>query len=374
MKDLPRLFLPMMLTVSSLAVAATFVALPDTTPVQAATASDDSGTMKRASADMRKVLMKLDELNPKPLGSVEAPEARKQPTPADAVAALLKSEGKDPEKMKQEMGVTTEDTTYTSAGTQIPARIYKPAGADAKALPIIFYIHGGGWVIADLDTYDATPRALAKKANAIVVSVHYRQAPENKFPASHDDTFEAYKWALDKAQSWGADPKKMAIVGESAGGNMAMTVSMAARDNKIQLPTHIVAVYPVASTLTDSPSYQKNENAKPLSKAGMKWFFKNETAKAEDLRDPRLDLVKSADLSKLPATTIITAEIDPLKSDGEMLAERLKAAGVKTAIKNYEGVTHEFFGMDAVVKSAGEAQDFAVQELKKGWSKPTAQN
>ena len=362
-----------------LLISSTFLASPlltwTVTDVHAQDAqSADSGTMARADADMRDVLMKFDQLGPKPLGSVPPAEARKQPTPADAVAAVLKDQGKDAGQMKLASGVTTQDITYPGAsGEQIPARVYKPEGVAANA-PVILYIHGGGWVIADLDTYDATPRALAKKAKAIVVSVHYRQAPENKFPASHDDTVAAYKWVIDKASAWGGDGRRVAVVGESAGGNMAMGVAMAARDQKLQMPLHILAVYPVAGTNLDTPSYMENENAKPLNKAGMRWFFEHEASSEADLKDPRLDLVKAAKLDALPPTTIITAEIDPLRSDGEMLANRLKEAGVQVMMKNYEGVTHEFFGMDAVVKDAAAAQDFAVGELTKAFSTQASQN
>ena len=354
---------------AAILVSSSLVAVPVALTANNQT-SADSGTMERADADMREVLMKFDELKPKPLGSVSPQEARTQPTPADAVAALLKTQGKDPEEMKRQLGVTTQDVMYPGAsGEQIAARVYTPKDASGK-LPTILYIHGGGWVIANLDVYDATPRSLAKKANAIVVSVHYRQAPENKFPASHDDTLAAYKWVLANAAGWGADPARVALVGESAGGNMAMTTAMGARDQKLQMPLHVVAVYPVAGTNLDTPSYVKNENAKPLNKAGMEWFFENEAASPENLKDPRLDLVKAANFTGLPPTTIVTAEIDPLMSDGEMLRDRLEAAGVKTSFKNYDGVTHEFFGMDAVVKDAADAQDFVVSELKKSFSAP----
>ncbi len=153
-----------------------------------------------------------------------------------------------------------------------------------------------------------------------------------------------------------------------------MTVAMGARDQRLQMPLHVVAVYPVAGTNLDTPSYQENEKAKPLSKAGMEWFFKHEAASEADLKDPRLDLVKAADLKGLPPTTIITAEIDPLRSDGEMLAESLGKAGVKASIQNFEGVTHEFFGMDAVVKDAAAAQDLAAKALKGAFGDKTASN
>jgi acetyl esterase len=337
------------------------------------TSSTDSGTMQRANSEMRKVLTKLDELGPKPIDTLTPEEARKQPSPADAVAALLKEQGKDPEQLKAESGVTTQDSTYPGAsGDQIPARIYKPANAGSTPLPLIVYIHGGGWVIADINTYDATPRALAKKANAIVVSVHYRQAPEAKFPASHDDTIAAYKWALSEAGNWGADNKRVALVGESAGGNMAVNVAIAARDQSLQMPVHVVAVYPVAGNDMTTSSYKKNEKAKPLGKAGMEWFFKQETNSESDANDPRLDLVGTADLKGLPPTTIITDDIDPLMTEGQALGKKMRTAGVKVQARNYSGVTHEFFGMNAVIKKADDAQNFAVGELKKAFGEKTA--
>ena len=155
---------------------------------------------------------------------------------------------------------------------------------------------------------------------------------------------------------------------------MAITVAMGARDQKLQMPVHLVAVYPVAGTDLATASYQKNENAKPLGKKGMEWFFENEIARKADLKDPRLNLVASAPLKGLPQVTIITDDIDPLMSEGVMLAKKLQAAGVKVKSKNYEGVTHEFFGMAAVIKEADDAQNFAVEELKRAFDGKAAQN
>lgn len=360
---------------TSLIIGASLVMSAGNSRADDASKTEDSGTMIRANPEMQAVIKKLKELGPKPLGSVPAVEARKQPSPADAVAALLKSQGKDPEKMKKDMGVTTQDLTYLgAAGDQIAARIYKPDAAPTGELPLIFYIHGGGWVIADLDTYDASPRSLAQKSKAIVVSVHYRQAPEHKFPASHDDTLAAYKWMLANAKSWGGDIHHIAIVGESAGGNMAITTAIAARDQKLQMPVHIVAVYPVAGTDLTTPSYKTNEKALPLGKKGMAWFFENEITNKADLKDPRLNLVESKALKGLPPVTIITDEIDPLISEGAMLAKKLQAEGVHVKSKNYTGVTHEFFGMAAVVKQADDAQNFAVDELKAAFETKASQN
>ena len=327
------------------------------------TTVQDSGTLERADADMRLVIEKLIQLGAKPIGTQSVEETRRGPSPADAVKAVLRDQGKDPAALFAEMDVKRLDTTYPTAGGAQTIRIYTP-GAPLVPLPVIVYIHGGGWVIANLDTYESSAMALAKKTGAIVASVEYRDAPEFRFPAAHEDTFAAYKWVLENAAWLGGDPKRVAIAGESAGGNMAIDVAIRSRDDDVQMPLHMLLVYPVAGTDLTTPSYRQNDHAAPLSKLAMEWFIKNTMQSPDDLQDPRLNLYSEANLAGLPPATIINAEIDPLASDGEMLAARLRAAGVKTKHQQYKGVTHEFFGMDAVVGNAARAQDFAAQELK----------
>jgi acetyl esterase len=332
------------------------------TPAAAAHA-DDSGTMQRADKDMKRVLSKLQELGAKPLGTQSVEETRKGPTPADAVKAVLKDEGKDPQVLMAQMKVQKKDMSYPTGGGSQTIRIYTPEDAGSGPMPVIVYYHGGGWVIADLDTYESSAMALAHKAKAIVASVEYRHAPENKFPAAHEDAFAAYQWVLQNAGQFGGDPKRVALAGESAGGNLATNVALAARDQKVQEPLHMLLVYPVAGTDTNTPSYQKNANAIPLGKQGMEWFVQNTISKPEDKQDSRLDLVGKAPLKGLPPATIIAAEIDPLMSEGKVLADKLKQAGVETTYHSYSGVTHEFFGMDAVVADAKKAQDVAAKDL-----------
>ena len=334
---------------------------------------DDSGTMQRADKeDMRPVLMKLQELGAKPIGTQSVEETRKGPTPADAVKALLKDQGKDPDALIAKMKVKKQDMTYPTGSSEQPIRIYTPEGqAPQGGWPVIVYYHGGGWVIADLDTYEASAMALAKQADAIVASVEYRHGPENKFPAAHEDAFTAYRWVLDNAQQWGGNRTQVALAGESAGGNLAINTAIAARDQKVQEPVHMLLVYPVAGVDMNTPSYQKNENAIPLSKQGMEWFVQNATNGSSDLQDPRLDVVGKADLKNLPDATVITAEIDPLMSEGKQLADKLKAAGSQVTYQANEGVTHEFFGMAAVLDDAVRAQETAARELKQAFSGAT---
>lgn len=316
--------------------------------------------MANADVDMKRVIDKLGSLGGKPIETLSAQEARKQPTPTDAVKALLKDEGQSAEPAP---GVTATDISIEGAAGQLPARVYNPEGASGK-LPVVLYFHGGGWVIADLDTYDAGPRAMAKLANAIVISVHYRQAPEHKFPAAHEDAVAAYKWVLANADAQGGDGKRVAVMGESAGGNLALNVAIAARDQKLQAPVHAALIYPVAGVDMETPAYKENEKAKPLNKAMMGWFVNQISKSPDDKNSPMIDLVGKAEVKGLPSTTIVTAQIDPLRTDGERLAAKLKDAGVAVEAKNYDGAAHEFFGMDAVVKDAGEAQAFVAQRLK----------
>ena len=337
--------------------------VPETIPATIAE-SPDSGTMKRADKDMLRVLETMQALGAKPTESRTVAEARTQPSPADAVKAILKAEGKDPVALMAAMKVSKKNMTYPVAGGTQPVRIYTPEGAGSGPMPVIVYYHGGGWVIANLDTYEASAMALAKKANAVVVSVEYRHAPENKFPAAHEDAFAAYKWVLAKAGQFGGDPSKIAVAGESAGGNLAANVAIMARDGNVQAPVHMLLVYPVAGTDLTTPSYVANQNAMPLSKAGIGWFVDKTLARPEDAKSPMLNLTTMADLKGLPSATVVNAEIDPLFSDGTMLVEKLKAAGVKTTHVTYKGMTHEFFGLDAVVADAKTAQDVAARDLK----------
>ncbi len=314
-----------------------------------------------ANPQMQEVLDAHASLKPKPITQLTAPEARKQPSPADGVKALLKKKGMS--TAPEAVGKVENRTIEGPAGNKIPVRIYWPKGEGP--FPVVLYIHGGGWVIANLDTYDASPRALANLANAVVVSTHYRQGPEHRFPAAHDDTFAAYQWVLKNGKALKGKTDRVAVVGESAGGNMALAVALQARDRKVQMPSGLVLVYPVASYDFETPSYKENADAKPLNRDMMKWFFKNYMKSPEDAKNPLLTPGTNADLKGMPPTTIITAQIDPLRSEGQALAEKMKAAGVQVDAKNYDGVTHEFFGMAAVVDDAKAAQQQAAAGLKR---------
>ena len=327
--------------------------------------SHPAATAPKADPQMQAVLDELAALGGKPIETLTPQEARQQPSPADAVKRLLLKQGRStaPESVAK-----VEDRTIPGPGGAIHLRVYTPSGA--APMPIVVYIHGGGWVIADLDTYDATPRALANLAKAVVISVEYRHAPEYPFPAAHEDVYAAYKWVVANAAVLNGDPKRVAVAGESAGGNMAASIALMAREERFAMPIHQLLVYPVADNDRDTRSYNENANAKPLNAAMMGWFFAHTLRTPADGDSRWISLVDQRDLAGLPAATIIAAEIDPLRSEGAAYGERLKAAGVAVDYTLYEGVTHEFFGMGAVVDKARRAEEHAAAGLRSSFARP----
>ena len=286
-------------------------------------------------------------------------QARMQKTPTAAVIGLMKKSGHPPIPDR----VTINHREIPVGPPQgLLVRTYTPMDASGP-MPVVVYFHGGGWVIADLDTYEAGAKALALKTGAVVVSVAYRLAPENPYPAAHDDAFAAYRWVTQNAASMGGDPMNVALAGESAGGNLAVATAIRARDEGVMMPKAIISVYPIADGDVQSESYDRYANALPLNRGGMEWFFDNYTPNWRTQTYRYVDLLE-ADLSGLPPTTIINAQIDPLEAEGGDLADALEAAGVDTERRLYRGVTHEFFGMNAVLEQATAAQEFAAERLR----------
>ena len=324
-----------------------------------------AATKSRADKDMAAVLTEFENLKPTPVIWLSAEEARAQPTPADAVAALLRERKHSTAPLS--IG-KTKNQTIPGPGGDIPIRIYTPQGNGP--FPVIVYFHGGGWVIATIDTYDSSARALAKDADAIVVSVEYRKAPEHKFPAAHEDAYAAYQWVLHNADTFDGDPSMVAVAGESAGGNLAAAVCLMARARGELMPVHQALIYPVAGYDFNTPSYRENAQAKPLDKPMMGWFFEKYLREPADGNNPLVDLVNAPNLSGLPPATIITAEIDPLRWEGKRYAERLLEAGVPVTYRNFEGVTHEFFGMGAVVGDAKKAVRLVAHGMNGSFDDP----
>ena len=319
-------------------------------------------TQYTADADIQAVLDELALLGGKPIETLTPAQARQQPTPADAVMSLLRKRGEDTSPAALVPAVTSVDRQISGAASKLAARLYTPAGAGP--FPVVVYFHGGGWVIGDKQVYDGSARGLSKQAQAIVLSVDYRLAPETKFPAAWDDALAAYTWVATNAASIDGDPKRLALAGESASGNLAVATAVAARDAGVQAPKRVLAVYPVGQTGSlATASYQDSETAKPLNKAMIEWFIDKLLTEPEQKADPRLEIFH-AKLTGLAPMTIIGAQIGSLREYGALLEAALKKAGVSVQRRIYTGVTHEFFGMAAAVKRSERAQQEGGQALQ----------
>ncbi len=318
----------------------------------------------KPAAEMQAVLDKLKALEAKNVSDLTVPEARMQASAADAAKGVQRDERISP---APESKATTKDIAIPTANGALPARVYTPDGAGP--FPVVVYYHGGGWVIADINTYDASARSLALGAEAIVVSVDYRHAPEAKFPAQHEDAYAAYEWVVENIGASNGDASRVAVAGESAGGNLAAYVALTAKGRQATQPVHQLIVYPIASDDTQTESKKAFTDTAPLSAPDLDWFVGHVFESKDQTADPRIDLVDRTDLSGLPPATVIAAEIDPLRSESEEYAEKLKAAGVSVNQKTFTGVTHEFFGMGKVVPQARQAMEMATADLKQAFAK-----
>ena len=243
----------------------------------------------------------------------------------------------------------------------IPLRIYRPT-LDTQ-LPGLVYFHGGGWVIGDLETHDNVCRHLAQQANCVVVAVDYRLAPEHPFPAALDDSFAATCWVVDHAAELGIDAAWIAVGGDSAGGNLAATVCLKANALGAPKLAHQLLVYPATDTAQDTPSYTENKEGYSLSAALMGWFW-DQYIGDQPRDNPMMAPILASDLSGVPSATVITAEYDPLRDEGEAYGERLKAAGVTTTITRYDGMIHGFFHMQDALADGRDALTMAAKELQ----------
>ncbi len=248
---------------------------------------------------------------------------------------------------------SVEDRTVPGPAGEIPVRVYKPE-SDAP-LPVLVSFHGGGWVIGDLDTHDAVCRSLANAAGCIIMSVDYRLAPEHKFPAAVEDAYAATEWAAASAAEIGGDASRIAVGGESAGGNLAAVVAQLARDRDGPILVYQLLAYPVTDFGFETPSYQENADGYFLTKETMRWFWDLYLNDHSEGADPKASPLRAADVSGLPPGIVITPEYDPLRDEGEEYGMRLQEAGVDFEIWRAEGTIHGFLGMTNVLPEAKDA-------------------
>jgi acetyl esterase len=253
------------------------------------------------------------------------------------------------------------DRTIPGPGGPVPLRVYAPS--EEQGLPVLVWLHGGGWVIGNLDTHGQLCRLLCDASGAIVVSVDYRLAPEAKFPAGLDDCIAAWDWVTAHAEELGGDPTRVALGGDSAGGNLAAVVPLVLRERGSQPPAVQLLVYPVTDHEFDSPSMIDNAKGYMLETDHMRWFFDHYARTPADFDDWRCSPMRAGNLAGLPPAVVITAEFDPLRDQGEAYGRRLQDAGVPTEIVRADGLFHGFFGMHAYMAPGQEAWDRAVAAL-----------
>ena len=224
-------------------------------------------------------------------------------------------------------------------GGPIRARAYVPE-SDAGPLPLLVYMHGGGWVICDLDTHDNICRFLAREAGVIVLSIDYRLAPEHRFPAAVEDAFSSFFFAAEHAAEIGGDPARIAVGGDSAGGNLAAVVSQLARAQGGPLPSFTLMFYPATDLSRKRRSYELFREGFFLTEAAMDWFRGHYLPNEEAARDPRASPLLADDLTGLPPAYLVTAGFDVLRDEGEEYARRLREAGVAVALRRHPGIVH----------------------------------
>ncbi|WP_207369128.1 alpha/beta hydrolase [Heyndrickxia faecalis] len=259
-----------------------------------------------------------------------------------------------------------ENRTIPIEGAEIAVRIYTPEGEGP--FPVLVYYHGGGWVIGNLETVDVPCRMLANRAGCIVVSVDYRLAPEHKFPTAAEDAYAAVQWVAEHAVEIGADPGRIAVGGDSAGGNLAAVVSLMAREQGGPSLAYQMLFYPVTNHSYDTDSYRENAEGYFLTKNTMIWFWNHYLRDEMDGQHPYASPLLAEDLSGLPPALVITAGFDPLRDEGEAYAERLKAAGVPVEATRYDGMIHGFIWMPGVLAASRDAINRAANALKEAFN------
>jgi acetyl esterase len=233
------------------------------------------------------------------------------------------------------------------AGGEITVRVYRPAGHGPH--PVLVYYHGGGWVIGDLYTHDGICRSIVNAAGCAVASVDYRLAPEFKYPTAVEDSYAALQWTVANAARLGLDPARIAVGGDSAGGNLAAVMALLARDRRGPRLLLQVLLYPVTDHDFSTPSYRENATGYLLTAEDMRWFWRHYLAREEQGREPTASPLRAKSLADLPPALVITAGCDPLRDEGEAYAQRLREAGTAVTLTQYPGMFHGFARMTRIL-------------------------
>jgi acetyl esterase len=259
-----------------------------------------------------------------------------------------------------------ERVAVPGPASTLPARLYVPEGLPDAAAPLLVYFHGGGWVIGDLDTHDGVCRLLAASADVAVLSVDYRLAPEHPFPAAVEDALAAFLWAAANAADLGADPARIAIGGDSAGGNLAAAVSILARDAGGATPAMQLLIYPATDVVGEQRSRELFARGLLLTKADIDACEGHYLPPGADRRDPRVSVLRAPDLSGLPPAYLATAGFDPLRDEGEAYAIRMREAGTQVVLRRHSGLVHTFANQTVISRTSATAMLEAADALRMG--------
>lgn len=300
------------------------------------------------------LMLRLEKLEGPPVETLPITRGRKQIVSSAALAG-----GSQP------IGAVT-DRTIDGPGGKLSLRFYTPKGMRGAA-PALFFIHGGGWIYGDLESHDAACRFLAEEAQVRVIAIDYRLAPEAPFPSGHDDCLTAWKWIVDNAQGLGIDPHRLAIGGDSAGGNMAAVISQTAVREGFHAPTFQLLLYPKTDFVVERPSYTSFANGFFLTKGFMDLATENYLLGDEDLADPRLSPLRN-DVAGVAPAYVVTAGFDPLLDEGKEYADKLRDAGVSVEYRCEETLIHGFANLVAVGSKAPQAMRKAASALQRGLS------
>lgn len=265
-----------------------------------------------------------------------------------------------------EVGRVADRVIRGPDGNDLPLRIFWPrrAGEGDRPPGVVVFFHGGGWVIGSIETHEPQVRSMVNRTGLVYVSVEYRLAPEHPFPAAAEDCYEATCWVAANAAELGVDPTRLAVAGDSAGGNLAAVTAQLARDRGGPSIAFQLLVYPCCDMAPGEwPSMEENADGPLLTRAIMEWFYDHYTTEA-DRSDPRASPVRAASLADLPPGLILTAEYDVLRDEAEAYGAALAAAGCDVTCRRYDGMFHGFFGFDAQMDVAAQAQQEAAAELR----------
>ena len=300
----------------------------------------------KALLDMTKGLLSFSELSP-------------------AAARKQSSEMRALRNAQPPAVANVEDRKIPGPAGSIPIRIYTPAGKGP--FPVLVYYHGGGFVIGDLESHDGVCRQLTNGAGCVTVAVDYRLAPEAKFPAAVDDCYAATRWVSENAAQLNADPKRLAVGGDSAGGNLAAVISTMARDQKTPKIVFQLLIYPATDITCSAPSHKTNTEY-VLTPADIRWFMGHYLRNDDDVRNPLASPSFTSNFNSLPPALIITAEFDPLRDEAEDYGRKLREAGVPVQVSRYEGMVHGFISMNDMIDKGKDGIVEASAALKKAFS------